>query len=768
VPVVNDGADYLIEHPVPEIDTGRAETTARRAFGIDGHASPLESERDRNFLIESDQGAFALKFANPAEGADVLALQAAALEHLARVDPDLPVPRNRTTVDGDLVGSTSIDGIDLPLRMVTFLPGSVVEQGESSEPLRRSISTTLARMGLALRGFFHPAAGRRLLWDLTHLLSLRSKLHYVPAAQLPVIEKWFDKFEREVAPRLPHLRAQIIHNDFNPDNMLIDPEHPDHVSGIIDFGDMVHAPLIIDLAVAAGYQILGRDDPVAIIAEMAAAYHAVVPLEPEEVDVLPILAISRLAQSLVIGEWRARLHPDNTEYILNYHPPIWDTLQRLNELDLAADRGAVREACGMPAVPPAHSADLAPLLARRRLRLGSGMRLSYSQPLHLVAGQGVWLIDSEGRRYLDAYNNVPHVGHSHPQVTAAISRQTATLNTNTRYLVEQVVDYADRLAALFPGDLNVVMFTNSGSEANDLAWRMAQTVTGHRGMIVTRHAYHGSTALTMATSPEEIGHGTLEPWVATVPAPDCRLALDGSIEQAVRHLGDRGHQPAAVAFDTVFSSDGIFEPPDGYFRSAAELVRESGGLFIADEVQAGFGRVGPRLWGFADHDFVPDIVTLGKPMGNGHPIAAVVTTPAIAEEFTRLGYFFSTFAGNPVSTAAAMAVLDVMEAEELPARAERVGSYLRTGLRRLAADHPAISEIRGPGLFTGVEMSAGNEPDPERARLVVNELRLRRILIGRTGLHGNVLKIRPPLAFDESHADMLTGALGEVLDLTQE
>jgi 4-aminobutyrate aminotransferase-like enzyme/Ser/Thr protein kinase RdoA (MazF antagonist) len=761
-------ADHLIEHPVPDVDTARAEVTARRLFGIDGNASPLVSERDRNFLIESDQGAFTLKFANPAEGPEVLALQAAGLDHIARVDPGLPVPRNRPTVAGDPIGSAEVDGITLALRMVTFLPGSTIELGVSSEPLRRSVSAVLARMGFALRGFFDPAAGRQLLWDLTHLLSLRSKLHFLPSEQRPAVERCFDTFEEVVAPRLPHLRAQIIHNDFNPDNMLVDPEYPDRLSGIIDFGDMVHAPLIIDLAVAAGYQILGQENPVEIFAGMASAYHAVCPLEAEEVDVLPILAVSRLAQSLVIGEWRAQLHPDNTEYILGYHPQIWETMQRLNDLDLPALGGAVREACGIPTISKDRRSDLPSLLERRRLRLGSGMRLSYSEPLHLVAGEGVWLIDSEGHRHLDAYNNVPHVGHSHPTVTAAIARQTATLNTNTRYLVEEVLDYADRLVELLPGDLNVVMFTNSGSEANDLAWRMAQTVTARRGMIVTRHAYHGSTALTMATSPEEIGNGTLEPWVATVPAPDRRVSLDGVIEQAVQHLAGHGHRPAALAFDTVFSSDGIFEPPDGYFRAAAEVVRESGGLFIADEVQAGFGRVGTRLWGFADHDFVPDIVTLGKPMGNGHPIAAVVTTPAIAEEFTRLGYYFSTFAGNPVSTAAAMAVLDVMEAEHLPARAERVGSYLRAGLRELAKAHLSISDVRGPGLFTGVELSAGSQPDPERARLIVNEMRLRRILIGRTGLHSNVLKIRPPLAFDESNADVLLERLAEVLTLTQE
>ena len=511
MPGVSD-ADHLIEHPVPDVDTARAEVTARRLFGIDGNASPLVSERDRNFLIESDQGAFTLKFANPAEGPEVLALQAAGLDHIARVDPGLPVPRNRPTVAGDPIGSAEVDGITLALRMVTFLPGSTIELGVSSEPLRRSVSAVLARMGFALRGLFDPAAGRQLLWDLTHLLSLRSKLHFLPSEQRPAVERCFDTFEEVVAPRLPHLRAQIIHNDFNPDNMLVDPEYPDRLSGIIDFGDMVHAPLIIDLAVAAGYQILGQENPVEIFAGMASAYHAVCPLEAEEVDVLPILAVSRLAQSLVIGEWRAQLHPDNTEYILGYHPQIWETMQRLNDLDLPALGGAVREACGIPTISKDRRSDLPSLLERRRLRLGSGMRLSYSEPLHLVAGEGVWLIDSEGHRHLDAYNNVPHVGHSHPTVTAAIARQTATLNTNTRYLVEEVLDYADRLVELLPGDLNVVMFTNSGSEANDLAWRMAQTVTARRGMIVTRHAYHGSTALTMATSPEEIGNGTLEPW----------------------------------------------------------------------------------------------------------------------------------------------------------------------------------------------------------------------------------------------------------------
>ncbi len=765
---MDQAPDQLLEQPVPQVDTEQASTTALLLFGVDGEASPLESERDRNFLIKSEQGSFALKFANPAEGSTVLEMQAAVLEHIALVDPDLPVPRTRPTIGGEAVGASTVDGQTVPVRMVSFLPGATLEQGVSSEPLRSSIAATLARLGYALRGCFDPAAGRMLLWDLTHLPLLRSKVHYLEPDQQPLVRQWLDRFDEIVAPRLPHLRAQIIHNDFNPENLLVRPADPDRISGIIDFGDVVHAPLVIDPAVAISYQILGQEDPIPVIAEMASTYHATVSLEEDELAVLVDLIAGRLVQSLVIGAWRADHHPENTEYILSYSDTSWDSLEQLSSLDPETMIGAIREACGVLTGARFGPADLPALLDRRLNRLGTGMRLSYSEPLHIVAGEGPWLIDSAGQRHLDAYNNVPHVGHSHPAVTAAVARQSGILNTNTRYLVDEVLDYADRLVAMFPDDLGVVFFANSGSEANDLAWRMAQTVTKNDGIIVTKHAYHGSTALTMATSPEELGIENLEPWVATVPAPDPRRRDDNALAEAIEGLDKRGHRPAALAFDTVFSSDGIFEPSPGYLRSAADQVRDAGGLFIADEVQAGFGRVGTRMWGFAGHDVVPDIVTLGKPMGNGHPVAAVVTTPAIAEAFTRDGYYFSTFAGNPVSTAAAMAVLDVMAAEGLPAKAERVGAYLRTGLSRLANEHPSITDVRGPAMFIGVELSVGGDPDPERTEWIVNEMRRRQILIGRTGIHGNVLKIRPPLAFDESHADLLIETLAGVLSETQE
>ena len=411
------------------------------------------------------------------------------------------------------------------------------------------------------------------------------------------------------------------------------------------------------------------------------------------------------------------------------------------------------------------------LSSRRRAVMGPGMRTSYERPLHAVSAEGVWITDVAGECHLDAYNNVAHVGHGRQEVVDAIARQARLLNTNTRYLVGVVVEYASRVAGLFPGDLGVVIFANSGSEANDLAWRIARTVTNREGMVVTEHAYHGATALTMATSPEETGLDALPPWVTSVPAPNLHrgdhaagpepgLAYGQAVGDAIERLAGVGHLPAAFVCDTVFASDGIFDSPSGYLATAYAQTREAGGLCIADEVQAGFGRVGERLWGFAGHGVEPDIVTLGKPMGNGHPLAAVVTTPAIADAFARRGYWFSTFAGNPVSAAAGMAVLDVMESEGLARQADRVGEHLRLGLKGMAGFHACISDVRGPGLFVGVDIAAGSgEPDPHRASAIVERMREQRILIGRTGIHRNVLKIRPPLVFEEAHVDLLLEAL---------
>jgi 4-aminobutyrate aminotransferase-like enzyme len=411
------------------------------------------------------------------------------------------------------------------------------------------------------------------------------------------------------------------------------------------------------------------------------------------------------------------------------------------------------------------------LIARRNRLLGPAYRLFYDEPVQFVRGEGVWLHDAAGHRYLDAYNNVASVGHCHPHVVQAIARQAAVLNTHTRYLHETVLDYAERLLATFPSEIGHVMFTCTGSEANDLALRVARTCTGGTGFIVTANAYHGVTSALTELSPSlglPLPEGS---HVRLVPAPGSAENAGEIFAQHVRAALDdmkkSGIRPAALLVDTIFSSDGVFADPPGFLRPAVEAVRAAGALFIADEVQPGFGRCGGRMWGFARHDLAPDLVTMGKPMGNGHPVAGMAARPELLAEFGRRTRYFNTFGGNPVSAAAGIAVLDVIESEGLMENAQRTGAYLVKLLGQLRARHELITEIRGVGLFVGVELrhgGAAGAPATTEAARIVNLLRERRVLVSTAGPHGNVLKIRPPLVFGADHADLLVESLDQALE----
>ncbi|MET0961971.1 MAG: aspartate aminotransferase family protein [Noviherbaspirillum sp.] len=414
------------------------------------------------------------------------------------------------------------------------------------------------------------------------------------------------------------------------------------------------------------------------------------------------------------------------------------------------------------------------MLERRARLLGPAYRLFYDNPLHLVAGDGVWLRDARGTPYLDAYNNVASVGHCHPHVVQAIARQASVLNTHTRYLHEGVLAYAERLLGTFPGQLGHVMFTCTGSEANDLAMRIAVAHTGGQGLIVTANAYHGVTAAMAPASPSLGPYTPYGPHVRTVPAPLAggesaheagRRFADG-VRAAIADLHEHALRPAALLVDTVFSSDGIYTDPPGFLAEAVQAIHEAGGVFIADEVQPGLGRTGEAFWGFLRHGVQPDIVTMGKPLGNGHPLAGLAVRPDVLAAFGRECRYFNTFGGNPVSMAAGMAVLDVIEQAGLVDNAQRVGRYLRAGLETLQQRHGLISEVRGAGLFIGVELctdqAAGTPATAEAAR-VVNRMRERQVLLSATGPHANTLKIRPPLVFTQANADLLLQTLDEVL-----
>jgi len=417
------------------------------------------------------------------------------------------------------------------------------------------------------------------------------------------------------------------------------------------------------------------------------------------------------------------------------------------------------------------------LLERRKRLLGKAYRLFYDNPVHIVRGEGVWLFDADGNRYLDVYNNVPHVGHCHPHVVEAIHHQAQTLNTHTRYLHETVLDYAERLTARFPAGLDIAMFACTGTEANELALRLARASTGAEGIIVTEHAYHGTSwAISQITScytkAEQRGDN-----IVTVPTPDSYRGLHAGDERAAQKYADHvqlaieklarnGHRPAAFIIDTVFANEGLPTVPATYLEKAVEMVHQAGGLFVADEVQPGFGRLGSHFWGYERHGVVPDIVTLGKPMANGYPVSAVVTTKPVTDAFSRDAHYFNTFAGTPVACAAALAVLEVIEQQDLVAKALKTGDYLITELKKLATHHDMIGDVRGSGLFIGIELVRDHdslEPATLETAKLVNLLRNRGILINSTGLHDNVLKIRPPMVFGVEHADLLLQKLDGVL-----
>ena len=414
------------------------------------------------------------------------------------------------------------------------------------------------------------------------------------------------------------------------------------------------------------------------------------------------------------------------------------------------------------------------LVARRLHSLGPAYRLFYDSPLHIVAGNGVWLTDAAGKRYLDMYNNVPHVGHCHPHVVEAVRKQVGILNTHTRYLHENVVDYAERLLGRFPPGLDVAMFSCSGSEANELALRIAREVTGRAGVIVIEDAYHGTSQAAFDMSTEDNPPDRRPEYLVAVPAPDtyrgkyrdAKAAENyaGEVRRAIETLRSRGFDLAAFVIDTIASSSGVVAPPAGYLARVAEIVRDAGGLFIADEVQPGFGRTGRHFWGFETDRFVPDIVTLGKPMGNGHPMAATVARRDLVERFAQRFGYFNTFGGNPVSAAAGMAVLDVIESEDLQENARDVGSYLRDRLGDLSDSHAQIGDVRGHGLFLAIELVAEQQrPATELASRVVNGLKDAGVLTNTIGPHANVVKLRPPMVFSRADADFFLERIDRVL-----
>ena len=1007
-----------VSHPAPQFSQSAAIDLAARHFGVTGTVTPLDSERDQNFkLAAPDRSLWILKIVNASEPIVESEFQTALFDHLARNAPDLTVPRIRKTVDGaSLAHVASAGGEDHALRMVSWLAGRPLAESQSTPALLESLGGALGQLDRALQGFIHPGALRSFDWDIRRAGDSRQRLHFIDDAKdRALLERFLDHFDAVVAPRLPALRAQVIHNDANDWNVLVDPERSERVTGLIDFGDALHSVLIGEVAVACAYAILDTEDPIGAAARLAAGFHAENPLREEEIDLLFDLIVMRLVTSVTISAARKDRTADNP-YLSISEAPAWRLLHRLGRMNRRFATAILRHACGFEAVHGARAvtgwiaanrAQLAPMLDRhpatlakalvpygdpqnpmtvtsaaqqpdkatawwdaycaehgvelgigpwgeartvyagemfesrfvegirranhlgldlfmpagtrlytplaaivrsveieedplgygclvalehapqgcppfitlwghmaheagRRLKAGDrleagalvgemgaptenggwaphlhfqistdtslaardilgvgeerylpewkelfpdaaelagippeafqqtgrsrpeivaarrasllpNLSISYSEPIKFVRGEGVWLIDDRGRAYLDCFNNVCHLGHAHPDVVEAIAGQAAKLNTNTRYLHDAIVTYAQRLTATLPAGLSVASFACSGSEANSLMLRMARTHTGRNEAIVLDWGYHGTTQELIDLSPYKYkrkgGKGRpAHVFEATIPdsyhAPaewpveEHAKRFAESVAEQIAAMAREGRAPGLFLAESIPSVAGQVFLPDGYLAEVYAMVRAAGGVCAADEVQVGFGRVGSHWWAFEPQGVTPDIVTMGKPIGNGHPMSAVVTTTEIAASFNNGMEYFNTFGGNPVSCAAGLAVLDVIERDDLRRNALEIGNYLIARFKALQARYDVIGDVRGQGLFLGIELVEDRKtkaPATALARRVNDGVRARGVLIGTEGPHDNVLKMRPPMIFSRANADHLVGVLDETL-----
>ncbi len=755
---------------------------ASEYYGIDAEAKSLPGEIDKNFLLTTkpDRSSrpvrFVLKIHSAETPREEIEFQNAALRHLKDFDGTPHIIPNR---DGD---ELFIYDDKYLVRMVSYLEGSLFADAPARTPnILRQLGAFVAQVDLALAGFEHPAMKRDgFLWDLVRadevieprLSSLRENRE--------MIEGILARFQRRVNPALEDLRWQVIHNDANDYNILL---NDGMVTGLLDFGDMLYSPRVAEVAIAAAYALLGEDDPLGATANVVAGYHAVSALTVTELSLLYDLICARLAVSVSISSER---DPED-EYHQISAKPAWEALAKLTAIQPEDATQIIGSLCpprsGSQTESNPNRERLAPqaIIQKRQINLSKALSLSYDNPLHIVRGQGQFLYDPQGTVYLDCVNNVCHVGHSHPRVVAALAEQAAALNTNTRYLHENIVRLAERLSATMPGPLSVCFFVNSGSEANDLALRLARAYTGQKDMLVLEGAYHGNLTSLVDISPYKFDGrgGTGAPdWVhkLTLPcayrgiyrdddAPIGRYSADA--QAVIDEVDTAGRGIAAYISESIIGTGGQVVFPEGYLAAIYARTRAAGGVCIADEVQHGFGRFGTDFWGFQSHGVVPDIVTMGKPFGNGHPLAAVVTTPEIAAAFNNGMEYFNTFGGNPVSSAVGLAVLDVIEQEGLQKNALHVGRFLKEGLLELRERYPLIGDVRGEGLFLGIELvtdRATLEPASAETHRLVEEMRNRQILLSVDGPLHNIVKIKPPMVFTKEDAARLVRELDLVLE----
>ncbi|MBS1811555.1 MAG: aminotransferase class III-fold pyridoxal phosphate-dependent enzyme [Acidobacteria bacterium] len=991
---------------------------AQELYGLTATAHPLPSERDQNFLLTTTDGKqFVFKLANALEDASLLEAQQQVLAFLSNHLSFCPqlVPTQSGAALTEIQSASDTRHL---ARLVTWLPGTPLGEVKYHSPeLLQNLGQCLGQLDRALANFDHPALHRDFHWDLAQALRIVEEAEALIAddEMRRFVVQLKDDFVRDVVPLLPELRRGIIHNDANDYNVIVDAK-TQRVTGLIDFGDMIHSFVVAELAIAIAYAILDKPDPLAVAAQLVKGYTAEYPLTEVELASLFGFVCMRLCQSVCIAAQQMKQQPDD-KYLAISQRPIRNTLPKLAGIHSRFAEAVFRDAAGLIPIPrserisdwlksnedafasvmetdlrtepslvidlsissplingdtnenaepkltrrifaamteagvkvgvgrydearllytspifannqrptderrmihlgidlfaeagtaihaplagtvhafadnhapldygpvillrhetsegeefftlyghlsrtsleglnagqaiakgqriatlgtpevnggwtphlhfqiitdlldagtdfigvcyarerkiwrsfspdpnlilnipasrfPAPAPNKAATLTTRRQRIGRNLSIGYREPVKVVRGWMQYLYDEEGRCYLDAYNNVPHVGHCHPRVVEAAREQYGILNTNTRYLHDAINEFAEKLCATLLPRLSVCYFVNSASEANELAIRLARAHTKQRDMIVLEAAYHGHTNALIDISPykHDGPGGTGAPdWVHTAPIPDgyrgaykyddpnAGAKYAQPVADIIERLREQGRGVAGYIAESLPSVGGQIVLPPDYLAAVYQAVRAAGGVCIADDVQTGYGRIGTHFYGFEQQGVEPDIVVLGKPIGNGHPLGAVVTTPEIADAFDNGMEFFSTFGGSTVSCVIGKTVLEVVQEENLQEHAMRVGERMLAGMRPFVDRFPLVGDVRGSGLFLGVELVRDREtlePADKEASYVANRMRDHGILLGTDGPFHNVVKIRPPMPFSEADADLLATTLEQVL-----
>ncbi len=732
----------------------------------------LDGYKNANFLVKTDNDRYIFKmYKFDIALFDLVVAENETLLFLQKTDNNT-YPKPIPFLGGSHIKILTIDGEKKICRMLTFLEGEFLGDVKPTKELYQSFGIFLAETDIKLQKLSnYTIQARQWEWDLQYLdLNKKFVNDITNTKDRNIVRYFFQQFEENVRPIIPQLRKQIIHNDANEWNVL---SKNGEVSGFIDFGDLAHSFLINELAIAITYACYNTKNPMKWASIIIKSYHSKLPIKENEIEVLYYLIAARLITTVCNSVHSRKTDPKNM-YASSSEKSAWKMLYHWLSINPIHAENTFRTAIDLTVKKPLTIEDVT---QKRHQHINPILSLSYDKSIYMVRSAFQYMYDAYGNTFLDAYNNIPHVGHSHPKIVESGQQQMAKLNTNTRYLYDQLSEYAEKLLSKFPPSLNKVYFVNSGSAASDLAIRIAKIHTKFEKLMIMEHGYHGHTQTATDISDYKFnnpkGQGQ-KYFILKTQIPDTyrgKYNTDNAgklyAQEAIEQIQNSDLPIAAFISEPIVGCAGQVPLADGYLKEIYPAIRKQGGVCISDEVQTGFGRLGDYFWGFEAHDIIPDMVIIGKPMANGHPMGAVICTEEIAESFGKGVEFFSSFGGNPVSCTIATSVLDVIENEKLQENAKVVGDYYKSLFIELQKKYNCIGDVRGSGLFLGIEVIKENsiKPNPELASFIKNKLRNRNILISTDGPFDSVIKTKPALCFTKENAKKVVENIDEVLKI---